>query len=192
MNEVLMGDWVDEVWLKRNNPASSQESGLIYDSAKCHLTEMAKNATQSSAHIAVIPGGLTKKLQPLDISVNRSFKCHLRQQWENWMLNNAVHTFTPGGKMRHASLVEVCQWVITSWEAVTAECIQNGFRKALNENEDEESEENENIEESDGESEDIEEDNLGELEALPNDLVDAFDDFHFISDDDFDGFNENE
>ena len=44
----------------------------------------------------------------------------------------------------------------------------------------------------DDESEDIEEDNLGELEALPNDLVNAFDDFHFISDDDFDGFNENE
>uniref|UniRef100_A0A914E4S0 DDE-1 domain-containing protein n=1 Tax=Acrobeloides nanus TaxID=290746 RepID=A0A914E4S0_9BILA len=107
-----MGDWVDEVWLKRNNPASPQESGLIYDSAKCHLTEMAKNATQSSAYIAVIPGGLTKELQPLDISVNRSFKCHLRQQWKNWLLNNAVHTFTPGGKMRHASLVEVYQWVI--------------------------------------------------------------------------------
>ena len=102
------------------------------------------------------------------------------------MVNNAVHTFTPEGKMRHDSLVEVCQWVITSWEAVTAKCIQNGFRKALNENEDEESEENENIEESDGESEDIEEDNLSELEALPNDLVDALDDFHFISDDDFD------
>uniref|UniRef100_A0A914E7G1 Uncharacterized protein n=1 Tax=Acrobeloides nanus TaxID=290746 RepID=A0A914E7G1_9BILA len=44
-------------------------------------------------------------------------------------------------------------------------------RKALNENEDEESEENENIEESDGEYEDIEEDNLGELKALPNDLI---------------------
>ena len=56
----------------------------------------------------------------------------------------------------------------------------------MNENEDEESEENENIKESDGESEDIEENNLSELEALPNDLVDAFDDFHFISDDDFD------
>lgn len=51
MNEVLMGDWVDEVWLKRNNPASPQESGLIYDSAKCHLTEMAKKCdSKFSSH----------------------------------------------------------------------------------------------------------------------------------------------
>ena len=35
--------------------------------------------------MAVIPGGLTKKLQPLDIAVNKTFKDQLRAKWENWM-----------------------------------------------------------------------------------------------------------
>ena len=35
--------------------------------------------------MAVIPGGLTKKLQPLDIAVNKPFKDQLRAKWENWM-----------------------------------------------------------------------------------------------------------
>ena len=33
----------------------------------------------------VIPGGLTKLLQPLDISVNETFKAELRKLWESWM-----------------------------------------------------------------------------------------------------------
>lgn len=41
---------------------------------KARLSENVKNAQKStSAKIAIIPGGLTKKLQPLDVRINRSF-----------------------------------------------------------------------------------------------------------------------
>jgi hypothetical protein len=36
--------------------------------------------------LAIIPGRLTKKIQPLDLSVNKSFKSKLRSTWERWMM----------------------------------------------------------------------------------------------------------
>jgi len=48
------------------------------DSAKSHLKEEVKKQVKNHSEIAVIPGGLTKLLQPLDISVNKSFKNKLR------------------------------------------------------------------------------------------------------------------
>jgi hypothetical protein len=39
--------------------------------------------------MAVIPGGLTKKLQPLEITGNKPFKDQLRAKWENWMIGGS-------------------------------------------------------------------------------------------------------
>lgn len=183
MNEKLMAEWADKIWLRRKNPASTEESLLIIDSARCHLTEDAKKAVQATAKMAVIPGGLTKKLQPLDISVNKSFKSNLRKNWEQWMLDKNKHTYTKAGRMRHATYLDVCEWVLDSWESVTPACIQNGFRRALDDDAEEDSSEEEN------EFGDLD-DNMDDLESLPDALHDALDQFHIISDDDFDGFDE--
>ncbi len=44
----------------------SHFSLLIYDSARSHLTDEVKSLVNKHSKIAVIPVGLTKKLQPLD------------------------------------------------------------------------------------------------------------------------------
>ena len=48
--------------------------------------------TEHKTTTAVIPEGLTKKLQPLDISVIWSFKNHVCEEWEKWM-SEGIHTF---------------------------------------------------------------------------------------------------
>ena len=61
---------------------------LILNSMKTHVDEnMKKTAEKMGAKIAVIPGGLTKNLQPLDISVYHTSKNKIRMEWENWMLS---------------------------------------------------------------------------------------------------------
>ena len=94
------------------------------------------------------------------------------------MIDTNSHTYTKSGKMRHATYLEVCNWIIKSWEEVTPTCIMNGFRKSLNADADEDEEEKD----SDNE--------LSDFESLPGDILDALDHFNFISDEEFEGFTD--
>ena len=55
------------------------------DQFKAHVTESTKSlATKLKTHLAVIPGGLTSHLQPLDVSVNEPFKGFMHEEWTKW------------------------------------------------------------------------------------------------------------
>jgi hypothetical protein len=70
--------WLQDVWRKRKNSLFTSNSLLIYDSTRFHFTDQVKSVVKKYSKIAVIPAGLTKKLQPLDLSVNKSFKSKMR------------------------------------------------------------------------------------------------------------------
>ena len=68
MTQELMQEWLDEVWNKRQHYNSDpMQSLLILDSARCHLTEPVRTLFKQHTKVAVIPGGLTKIPQPLDV-----------------------------------------------------------------------------------------------------------------------------
>lgn len=131
MDEAMMKDWLNECYSKRPGGFFRRSKCLlVLDSMRAHITDTVKQAIKATNTIpAVIPGGTTKFLQPLDISVNRSFKTHLRTKWEKWM-TEGDHSFTKTGRMRRATLHEVCSWILAAWEKVPESAIKNGFRKA--------------------------------------------------------------
>ena len=77
---------------------------------------------------AVIPGGLASLVQPLDVCLNKPFKDRLREKWMTWMMSGEK-TFTPGGQLRAASLVTVCQWVKELWQELSKEMVECSFKK---------------------------------------------------------------
>ena len=97
---------------------------------RTHLTEdVKKKVSEENTIPVIIPGGLIKILQPLDISVNKSLKTNIRQIWESWM-TTGEYSFTKTGRLRRATLTNVAEWVLQAWKDVTSICIINGFRKA--------------------------------------------------------------
>ena len=103
---------------------------LVCDSMRAHITEGSKEAVKlTNSIMAVIPGGTTKYLQPLDISVNRPFKIHIREEWEKWM-SEGEKSFTKTGRMRKATFAQVTAWVKNAWNKVKIQTIVNGFVKA--------------------------------------------------------------
>ena len=78
--------------------------------------------------LAVIPGGLTSQLQPLDVSVNKPFKQNMREHWNKWM-TDPHHDLTPTGRMKRPTIAQVGEWVKKSWDDVRPEIIVKSFKK---------------------------------------------------------------
>ena len=74
----------------------------VWDSFRAQLTESVKDALQRrSIDVAVIPGGLTPVLQPLDKCLNKPFKENMRRKYLSWMVTG-LFEFTPAGKKKTA------------------------------------------------------------------------------------------
>lgn len=131
MDEEKMSEWLREVYVKRPDGFFHKSpSLLICDSMRTHLTDTVKTQVkQTNSELAIIPGGLTKELQPLDIGVNRSFKVKLRAAWEHWM-TEGEHTFTKTGRQRRASYATICQWIVDAWAKVSVSSVVRAFTKA--------------------------------------------------------------
>lgn len=127
MTEDLMRVWINEIWKGRPGAFFRPESMLVMDSMTAHITEGIKKECQNiKTSLGIIPGGLTSKLQPLDVGVNHVFKMHVRALWEKWMAEG-IHTYTATGKQRKAPYAEVCRWVLEAWAKVSEDIVRKSF-----------------------------------------------------------------
>ena len=130
--------------------------------------------------MAVIPGGLTKKLQSLDIAVNKPFKDQLQAKWENWMMGG-IHEYNKTGLMKRPSYKDIVAWIVESWAAVNENCVRNGFIKARGDKP------------GSGDSDYVHDDTFSEMEEegieeIPKEILNAIDSFNVESNEEFLGF----
>ncbi|KFD72355.1 hypothetical protein M514_15628 [Trichuris suis] len=128
MDEDGVRLWIDNVWKKRPGHANNR-SLLVWDSFRSHVTQRTKSyLNECKIETAVIPGGLTSILQPLDVCLNKPFKDHMREEWMEWM-SNGQKTYTAGGCMRAPPLEVMCEFVIKAWKKINADTVMKSFRK---------------------------------------------------------------
>ena len=78
-NDELTNVWVEEVW----GSLAFGKRFLVWDSFKCHISdEMKETVRKMKTVMGVIPGGCTKFLQPLDVSINKPFKAAFRALYD--------------------------------------------------------------------------------------------------------------
>ena len=121
-------------WIRtclRRNP-DNERSLLVWVSFRAHLTESVKSDLQRLKFIvAVIPGGLTPVLQPLDKCLNKPFKDNITRQYLSWMMTGSFE-FTPAGKKKvpcwKLPRNVVLKWVKQSWAEIPAEMVRKSFK----------------------------------------------------------------
>ena len=86
-----------------------------------------QNSARQTVDVAVIPGGLTSVLQPLDKSINKPFKAKLRMLHEIWMVNGPF-TYTPSGKKRAPSKELVLTCIDRAWNGIPQDLIEKSFK----------------------------------------------------------------
>lgn len=128
MTADLMVDWVKTVWGRRPR-ALLYPSLLVVDSFRGHLVDSVRTKLKElRTDLAVIPGGLTSMLQPLDVSLNKPFKDNVRRLYAEWMAEGD-HAMTPGGKIKKPSVELLCAWVMEAWAMISPEIIVRSFKK---------------------------------------------------------------
>ena len=117
-------------WIRANfSHRSSTEPRrlLVWDSCATHLTpKVTEELNRRNIDQAVIPGGLTSLLQPLDVAVNKPLKDHMKQLWGSWM-ESGDHEYTNQGKRKAPTKEQVASWAVQAWERITPDIIKNGY-----------------------------------------------------------------
>ena len=98
MNEEGVKIWFNKVWLQRPGGLLRKLALPVFDHFKTHVTRSAKAISVNlKTQLAVIPGGLTSQLQPLDVRVNKLFKALMKKEWTSWM-QSAGNDLRPTGR----------------------------------------------------------------------------------------------
>ena len=130
MDEQGCDIWLEKVWRQRPGGVRNKKSLLVWDQFSAHLTPKVNSKVRAlNTDVAVIPGGLTGILQPLDVSMNKPFKTGLRQRWQSWMASDDPKPCTKGGNLKAPSLDTLAQWVLDSWNEIKSPIIVKSFKK---------------------------------------------------------------
>uniref|UniRef100_A0A8C5QH03 HTH CENPB-type domain-containing protein n=1 Tax=Leptobrachium leishanense TaxID=445787 RepID=A0A8C5QH03_9ANUR len=120
----------EEIWNGRPGAAlKKKQSLLVWDMFRAHTSDDIKQLAKSSqVTLAVIPGGLTSVLQPLDVCLNKPFKDRVRKMWHEWMSSGQAQ-LTKVGNLKKPEIELIAKWVRDAWEEIPEEMVQRAFKK---------------------------------------------------------------
>uniref|UniRef100_A0A8C5MVE4 HTH CENPB-type domain-containing protein n=1 Tax=Leptobrachium leishanense TaxID=445787 RepID=A0A8C5MVE4_9ANUR len=130
MDEDGTKKWIEEIWNGRPGAALKKKpSLLVWDMFRAHTSDDIKQLAKSSqVTLAVIPGGLTSVLQPLDVCLNKPFKDRVRKMWHEWMSSGQAQ-LTKVGNLQKPEIELIAKCVRDALEEIPEEMVQRAFKK---------------------------------------------------------------
>ena len=127
-------EWFEKVWL----PYVVRGGGvfakpkllfLIADAYRSHYgPEVKKMASENRILLGIVPSGMTKYLQPLDVCIMKPFKDYVKRQYNEWLLRDPdPNDFTARGNRRSPPREILIEWVHNAWEQVSPNLIRKSF-----------------------------------------------------------------
>ena len=97
IDEGVLFRWLREVWFNRPGTLLNGKSMLVWDMFYAHLLDSVKSELKRNRmYQCVIPGRCTSVFQPPGVCLNKPFKVHMRQKWNEWMVNGEKQLIKAG------------------------------------------------------------------------------------------------
>lgn len=116
---------------------STQPALVIFDRFKGQCTDrILKMLDDNNIRLAIVPANCTDRLQPLDVSVNKSVKEYLRKQFQRWYSDQVCCQLD---KKEASSPVSIqlsivkplgANWLMFEYMNSKPEIIINGFKES--------------------------------------------------------------
>ena len=137
--DLVLKPYISETRKKLNNP--SAKALLLLDVYKVHQCDTVIAAMKAlNGEIKFIPGSMTSKCQPMDLSVNKSLKSQLKNEFNSWYGDEVKAAIDSGMDKKDVSksislaMSRVkplaTKWFIKAWRDLPDSVISNGFREA--------------------------------------------------------------
>ena len=128
INTFLMLKWIRSCFTLCG-PFLARTSSILYmDSYGSHIKEVSKSLRYNCAtKVLMIPPKMTSVQQPLDVSLNSSFKAALRRGWLDWLINGPKEMNAKGYR-RRPSYQAVVDMVLKAVHSHSPESIKKSFR----------------------------------------------------------------
>ena len=119
--------WIDEIYLYYQDNIKNTYL-LILDKAPSHCCSAnIEYLNNKNIKRIFIPGGLTRKHQPLDVAVNKPFKDHIKKNFAQYEIGNNNIITNHHAKVDRKIIVD---WVYDIWyNKIEPKIIINGFKK---------------------------------------------------------------
>ena len=126
MDEDAMLVWVGQVLRPHIESAPPDVLPIIFlDSYRCHMMASVVSKIQDlGVEVEHIPGGCTALCQPVDIGINKPLKNRLRDQWEDWMIDEGLANGTTSPPTRE----NIVQWTRYAVANISSEIVKNAWR----------------------------------------------------------------
>ena len=84
-----MKKWVNAIWERYAHFKLKKKNMLVMDEASMHkIPEIKRSVELSETKVMMIPGGLTKYIQPLDVAISKPFKEEIRRRYNEYYIEN--------------------------------------------------------------------------------------------------------
>jgi hypothetical protein len=110
---------VKNIWERRPVALRNPPSMFVVDVFSGHLSGKVKAKFEMKiCDLVMIPGDITSQFQPLDLSVSKPFKDHLRKEYEAWLPSENL-PLTGSGELRRT-----LEWVSSAWKKIVRKTVE--------------------------------------------------------------------
>ena len=104
-----------KVWIRKilTKHTQKRHALLVWDTFSGHMTEdVSALLSRNNVTSAVIPGGCTSKVQPLDVCLNKPFKGLFQNKWMDYMQQAMCQD--EASCIKPATKQQIVEWVVQS------------------------------------------------------------------------------